>query len=397
MARAGKAWDDECCAVHDGTIGSFSSLSLRLSNIGEWRRVTEREGVNIAKVGKITGGAVAVGLVATGAGAIAAPAIGGAIGGLAGLSGAAATSHGLAVLGGGALAAGGFGMAGGSTVIAVGATLLGGAGGGVLVNKFAGEIEGFDIRTRRQGSRTQVMVVNGFLSQDEDLLGSWERVLKGNFSKNVWYEVAWESKRLRDLGALTLSRARGTALHRAAVQMAKVATKNAGKKLSPAVWLSTLLEIGGNPWLVALSKAQKTGQILADLILRADGRARYVLMGHSLGARVVYYTLQALAESGKPPRIEEVHLLGGAVGNSRATWRGISTAVRGKIYNYYSENDGVLRVLYRIGTLFSSEPIGRAEIKLRSDRIQNVNVSSLVMGHGDFKSNFSNFIYGQHV
>lgn len=48
------------------------------------------------------------------------PVIGGYIGELAGLSGAAATSYGLAFLGGGSLATGGFGMAGGSFMLGLG-------------------------------------------------------------------------------------------------------------------------------------------------------------------------------------------------------------------------------------------------------------------------------------
>lgn len=48
---------------------------------------------------------------------VAAPFVGGMIGGIAGLNGAAAVSYGLAILGGGAIAAGGFGMAGGTVVI----------------------------------------------------------------------------------------------------------------------------------------------------------------------------------------------------------------------------------------------------------------------------------------
>jgi len=393
MARAGKAWDDEFCAVHDGTIGSFDTLRIRLKNITEWKLITKREGVNIARAGKIAGGLIAVGLVATGAGAIAAPAIGGAIGGLTGLSGAAATSYGLAVIGGGAVTAGGFGMAGGTTVIAVGAGLLGGTGGGILVNKFAGEINGFDIKTRRDGLGTQVIFINGLLSQGESLLQDWRPTLQDNFPNNTWYELAWESKRLRDLGKLALRGTQKVAFLKAAEKAAKVATKQATKKMFSAVWLPTILEIGGNPWLVALSKAQKTGQLLAELILRADGRARYVLFGHSLGARVIYYTLQALAEANvKQPRIREVHLLGGAVGRDRKTWKGIDSAVDGRICNYFSKRDDVLRVLYKVGTLFISEPIGRGPIESISNKIYNVDVTDYVSGHGEFKKNLPMYI-----
>jgi len=393
MARSGIKWDDECCAVHDGTIGSFESLRIRLKDITEWKLVTRHRGVNIARIGKIAGGSVAVGLVATGAGAVLAPAAGGAVGAFKGLSGATAIKHGLAILGRGALAAGGFGMAGGTAVIAVGTGMLGGVGGGVLVNKYVGEIDGFDIKTHRRGSGTQIVFINGLGSQSKSLLHHWKPTLRYNFGNNTWYELEWESKRRSDLGKLIRKELYKRTFRKTLEIAAKTATKQAAKKLSPAFWLSTLLEFGGNPWFVALSKAQKTGQLLADLILRADGRARYVLMGHSLGARVIYYTLQALAKAKvKQPRIREVHLLGGAVGRDRKSWTGIDSAVSGQICNYYSENDEVLRVLYKPGTLFMSKPIGRAPILYRSTKIRNINVTNLVNGHNEFKKHFHEFI-----
>lgn len=63
------------------------------------------------------------------AGWLAAPALGTAIGGAAGLSGAAATAHGLALLGGGTLATGGFGMAGGMWLVAGAGATVGVLGG----------------------------------------------------------------------------------------------------------------------------------------------------------------------------------------------------------------------------------------------------------------------------
>lgn len=65
------------------------------------------------KVAAIVGG----GALCVVTGGLAAPAIGAAVGGVMGLSGAAATSAGLAALGGGSLAAGGMGMAGGTAVV----------------------------------------------------------------------------------------------------------------------------------------------------------------------------------------------------------------------------------------------------------------------------------------
>jgi hypothetical protein len=65
-----------------------------------------------------------VGLIATAA-LIVAPYLAGVIGGVMGLSGAAATSAGLALLGGGSLATGGFGMAGGYVAVLAGGAILG--------------------------------------------------------------------------------------------------------------------------------------------------------------------------------------------------------------------------------------------------------------------------------
>jgi pimeloyl-ACP methyl ester carboxylesterase len=393
MARAGKTWDDECCAVHDGTIRSFSALALRIRDLSEWRRVVPApEGRNMVRVGKVVGGAATVAVAATGAGIVMAPALGGALGSLAGLSGAAASSHGLAVLGGGALSAGGFGMAGGTVLISVGAGLFGASGGGVLVNKYVSEVNGFDVHRCKDGAGPDIVVVNGFLTESERHIEHWTPALRKHFQRNSWYELAWESKQLRDLSNIAYATRAG--LLKAAERAARAATRKAGGKLAPMAWLSTALEVGGNPWWVAIGKARQTGQILADLILRTRGSREQVLIGHSLGARVIFFALQALAESGKPSRVKEVHLFGGAVGSAPHAWRGPALAVKGRIYNYYSLNDDVLRVLYRVGMLFQSDPIGRHRIEI-GPKVRNVDVTSWVAGHSDYKSAAARVLYGR--
>ena len=335
-----------------------------------------------------------VALIGTGVGVAAAPAIGGAIGSTAGLTGAAATSHGLAVLGGGALATGGLGMAGGTAAVALGAAALGGVGGGILVNKYVGDIQDFDIKKRHkgEGENPRVVFVNGFLSQGESLLKDWKPTLKSRFEENPWMEVGWESKHLRDLGGLAFGAGAQQALGEAAKKMAVRATKLAGKKLGPLASMGMLLDIGGNAWWVAMVKAQQTGQVLADLICRTAPEKKYILLGHSLGARVLYFTLQALTARDEAPRVQEVHLLGGAVSSDRKSWQGLSRAVSGTINNYYSKNDDVLRYLYPVGTLFQSDPIGRNPIEGSNPGIRNHNVTSFVDGHTGFKPALPKYI-----
>ena len=393
MARGGK-WDDECCAVHDGSIADFKTLNKSLPDITKWRLLTKRSGKNMVKAGKVVGGIGAVALVATGVGAAVAPAIGGALGGLGGLSGAAATSHGLAVLGGGSLSAGGLGMAGGTAVVALTAGALGGVGGGILVNKYVGEIQGFDIKQRHKGKDAQpsVIFVNGFLNQNQSLIAGWKPTLTRHFPESNWYEIDWESKRLRDLGTLAAKTGANKAIKKMAVEAAKKASKQAAKKLGPLAVFAGILDIGGNPFWVAMSKAKQTGYLLADLILRTDPEKRYVLMGHSLGARVVYYTLQILAKRKEKNRIVEVHLLGGAVGSSKKDWYGFSPYVLGHINNYFSLNDSILKILYKTSTLFSSNPIGRNSIQIKTPTVRNLDVTNTVSGHSQYRAGLKNYL-----
>jgi hypothetical protein len=114
------------------TIIEISNL-CGLNNIGKkiiedtntFFKDIKRENTNILKWGLY--GFIGISAVAA---IIAMPVIAPAIGGLMGLSGAAATASGLAFLGGGSVAAGGLGMAGGMTVLVGGSGILGAIAGG---------------------------------------------------------------------------------------------------------------------------------------------------------------------------------------------------------------------------------------------------------------------------
>ena len=136
-----------------------------------------------------------------------------------------------------------------------------------------------------------------------------------------------------------------------------------------------------NPWHVARTRASMTGAVLADAIVRADLRS-VVLVGFSLGARVMAAAAESLAtRHEEPPRIESMHLLGAAVG-TRRDWHSIEAAVDGRIYNYCSTNDKILRALYRAGEA-GTKAIGCEGIPTKSRKVKNVNVSRQVRAHQD--------------
>jgi pimeloyl-ACP methyl ester carboxylesterase len=127
---------------------------------------------------------------------------------------------------------------------------------------------------------------------------------------------------------------------------------------------------------------------LADLIARTDSRDGFILMGHSLGARVIHSLLSVLSTTDRNC-IKGVYLLGGAVdGTKEDTWGEIAQAVDGRIYNIYSTEDDVLDKLYRGANAFLSQPIGIRAIRSSEPNILNFDASTIVSGHMRHKKEF---------
>jgi hypothetical protein len=355
MAKSGK-WDNELCAEHDGSIASFNRLDLQLADIAEYKKIFIRESRNLKKFGTISalslGGAISIGPCAF----LAAPAIGGVVGAAMGLSGVAATSAGLAAIGGGALAAGGFGMAGGAAILGATGAALGGTLGGVISNSYFGDISGFEIEKVKGGANPAVLFIDGFLTQKKTIPDDWKQQLEILYPDKAWYYLRWESKRLFDIGTTIGAHVGKATIGAVAAGWAKSAAKAGIKRAGPLGVALTALGLANNPWTVASVRAAQTGVLLSDIISRTQ--RDYILCGHSLGARVIYYTLISLSTKEKK-WIKHVHLLGGAVGNKKKNWEQATNAVDGVIVNYYSDKDMVLSTLYKVGMLFSSVPIGK--------------------------------------
>ncbi len=390
MAKTGKYWNDTLCAEHSGIIASFEKLNIKLKDITDYKKIFERDSLNIQKIAT-TGlfsiaGAAIIGPVAFAA----APAIGGSIGAVLGYSGAVATNVGLATLGRGAIAAGGFGMAGGAAVIGATGAMLGGTFGGVVSNSYFGDIDGFYIELIKKGTGKKVIFIDGFLTQKNPNQLDWTRNLGTIYPNNPWYYLRWESKTLYDLGSHLVGHGANASAKKLMETWAAQASKIAAKKIGPTAIILTLTGLVNNPWSTASAKAAKTGTLLADIIARTNDE--YILCGHSLGSRVIYYALESL-KTKEVYFIDSVHLLGGAVGNQTKDWEQTAKAVKKTIHNYHSDNDWVLATMYKLGTFFSSDPIGRNPITTNDPRIKNHDVTAFVSGHSEYKDNFHKFFH----
>jgi len=364
MARGDEKWDDEFCAEHDGTINSFSRLDMKLSDITDFREIFKRDSVDVNKVAKV--GASTIGGIA----------VLGPLSVLAGPSLLAGSSF---------LALGG---ASSGTIMAAIGSALGGTLGGVISNNYIRNVQGFDIKFIKEGKHPRILFIDGFLTEKDNKTTEWETALKELYPDNAWYQLTWESQCLYDLGQFCGGAAAKEMTQELFVRGLAKAMSIPVQKAGPLGAALTVVGLTSNPWHIAMVKAAQTGILLSDIIARTD--TDYILCGHSLGARVIYYALEELSTKERF-FINTVHLLGGAVGNKAEDWEVASRAVINKLHNYYSKNDWVLPSLYKAGTAMCSNPIGYNSIDIQHSKICNHDVSEYVEGHTQYKENFHLF------
>ncbi len=311
----------------------------------DYREFLEYDEPNLSRTTKLVGGTLAAVAVAAPAALFAAPAIGGAVGSLlGGYSGAVATSYGLAFLGGGSLATGGLGMAGGTLVVAAAGGALGGSLGASVTNAYVREDKSFHIEMLQGGPGVPVVVCNGFLSESGKGWGEWKDIVSRRYPDSPVYRVHWGAKELKDLGILAGYGSVNVAAAAALKQAALAATKGGAEKLGPLGPVLFAAGLAKNPWHVAKNRAEKTGVVVADLLARTKANS-YVLVGHSLGARVMVVAAQAMGTKKDGPRVEAAHLTGAAIG-AESDWTTLTEPVIDAVYSYYSTNDNVLKYLY---------------------------------------------------
>jgi hypothetical protein len=376
------------CAVHKGQIASFERLHERIPDISEYLHLAERDSFNYSKGTKVVTAALAAAAMITPAAVASAPALASALGSL-GVLGAAGTGTAIGSLSGAALtsaslAALGSTVAGGTMVVTAAGAAIGAWQGGLIANTYAREVADFRVRRINEGSGKgpAVICLDGFLTQGiKGVEKEWVDGLARSFPDSPWYHILWESKALGDLGAMA-----ALGLHKNGMpHLANLATK-AMKK--PSMGLGSVLmglQLAGNPWHVAMVKSMMTGALIADMLCRTTQKRKFILVGHSLGARVIFYALENLATRKGAPKVAHAILLGGAVGREPQHWETAAKAVSGKIVNCYSQRDNVLKYLYKTGTAFTSDPVGRGPIDSKSDKIANVDATRLVAGHTAYK------------
>ncbi len=369
---------NELCAEHNGTIANFEKLNHRLKDLKDYEDLFNNSKWNIARTGKITVGIVAGSAIFGPLTYIAAPGMASALG-LSGVLRTVGTNSIIRSLSSTAILT--------ATGAAIGATQ-----GGVISNNYFGAVKNFKITKIKDGTGPSLIFINGFLSHKNQDPNDWINSVSAKYPLNPYYYVSWESKSLYEMGRLVIKSAGGKSFIKFITMLMKNKRRVLAKKINPLSWAFTGSELIGNPWHASMVKASMTGILLADLIARTENQNGYILMGHSLGSRVIYYLLKALSDK-KKSLIKDVFLLGGAVDRKDTDgWRTALKAVNGNLINCYSLNDSTLKFLYQGANALLSNPIGLGDIELNNKKIINKNVSSIVGGHMEYKEKFDKIL-----
>ncbi|SDH44218.1 DUF726 domain-containing protein [Agrococcus jejuensis] len=370
------------CGEHRHEIRSFERANERYAGLDAIDDLRTFDAPNLARLTTtviVAGAGVAVVAPMV---FFAAPAIGGALGasGLIGpaLSGAAASSHGLAFLGGGAIAAGGLGMAGGTAVVTASGAALGGALGAVTATAYLEDDSSFAITKLKDGVGSPVLVASGFMTEKQGEWHDWQRIVLQRYPENPVYRVHWGAKELAAFGLMAGVAGAKAAAGGVVRAFAMQAWKKGANIIPPLGAALIAADVAKNPWTVAKNRAAQTAAVLADLLARVDDTS-FVLVGHSLGARVMLATAELLATKSGGPRIEDVHLLGAAVGVG-GDWKLLNESVSGSVYNYHSSKDQVLAKVYPTAEL-GKKAIGKVGFGTSFPKIVDVDVSDDVATH----------------
>uniref|UniRef100_A0A8B9PZ88 Transmembrane and coiled-coil domains 4 n=1 Tax=Apteryx owenii TaxID=8824 RepID=A0A8B9PZ88_APTOW len=276
----------------------------------------------------------------------------------------------------------------GSTAgIAVMASLFGAAGAGLTgykMKKRVGAIEEFEFLPLTEGKQLHITIaITGWLCTGR--YGSFTAPWSSMLQSSEQYCLAWESKYLMELGNALDSLLNGFVNMMAQEALKFTVLSGIVTALTWPASLLTAASVIDNPWGVCLHRSAEVGKHLAHLLLsRQQGKRPVTLIGFSLGARVIYFCLQEMAqEKDSQGIIEDAVLLGAPVEGEAKHWKALTKVVSGRIINGYCRGDWLLGFVYRTSSV-QLNVAGLQPVNLDDRRMVNVDLSSVVSGHLDY-------------
>jgi hypothetical protein len=281
-----------------------------------------------------------------------------------------------------------------------------------MLNKFKASIPGFDVNSLlksvkdsliemktedlggrdtpsceivkvRDGKLPSVVIINGFMTQNEDCSKDWLEVVDELYPDNQVIRVQWKAGNLKDMvfdkGVVPNARiASGSKIGFAATLMART---NLIGMIATAGGFVVDKVIGH--WKTSFHETRHVALSLTNHIESDAQFENCILMGHSLGGRIVRHTLNELSTANI---VSEAYVLAGAVSSDDEQWQSIlEKHNRLKLINCMSMKDYVLKSAYKAGTLWDHEPAGLSPVMEGNENTVNLDVTEYASGHTDYK------------
>lgn len=139
----------------------------------------------------------------------------------------------------------------------------------------------FEIIPLIQNKSPIVLCINGFLTKDDkSAQEEWINSMAQIYPDSSVFHISWESENLKSLGKSIIS-----------FDLSDIGLISLFIVPTPiAIFIKKI----SKPWRSASSNAYNVGKKLGEFL--ADGTGEYILIGHSLGTRVIYSCLSELSK-----------------------------------------------------------------------------------------------------
>ncbi|CAA9990096.1 conserved protein, unknown function [Plasmodium knowlesi strain H] len=225
--------------------------------------------------------------------------------------------------------------------------------------------------------------VSGEIQTDEDITNPWIDVFPNCYCD--LYALKWENHLLKTLGSLIetmLSQEFAITASRIWLQYTIASTLSAA-----LTWPLALIKYASsldNVYLLIRERAQQAGRILADALSDKNtvGQRPVILIGYSVGARVIFYCLKYLYAKKMYNIVSNAIFIGLPATTSTRVWEKIRMVVTNRVINVYSKNDWLLGFLYR----YMEWKLSVAGlIAVNVPNVENYDASGIIHSHLDYK------------
>lgn len=283
---------------------------------------------------------------------------------------------------------------GGDVALLAGATCTGYEKVAASVNGKPCEVVRFWLRREIQQSTCAVhlaVFVSGWVRSAEDYGETWRASAETFFPSSGHIALKWEQEQLRRLTNVFQAMITNEAASQAATMWLKSSIVVGGMALWP-VWIISYMANLDNAWLVVAERARQAGQCLAHVLAdrHAVGQRPVTLIGHSMGARAIFYCLMELYSMGEFNVVDDVVLMGTPVSRKTAEWQRARAVVSGRLVNCFWRHDWVLAFCYR----YLEWGITVAGLRaVDAPGVENVTLSGIgLVQHGDYMTRLQDIL-----